>query len=232
MSWQLWPVRGNRAFRVRVFDREFVDADHSSTKEAHMLKSIATFGALSALMIAPAVAQTGSPPTDKPAMHESAKPAAPAKGSAAAPSTAKDSSASTTPASTTGTATAAAKPDFISEQKPDQFLASSFKGTDVLGPDDKKIGDVNDILFEKDGSVKAYVVGVGGFLGIGSKNVALAPSSFQVVPGKDPSDTKLKLSMNKDELKQAASFKAYHAPTPQRTTTGMAPRAGGGLPSR
>ena len=28
-------------------------------------------------------------------------------------------------------------------QKPDQWLASNFKGTDVLGADDKKIGDVS-----------------------------------------------------------------------------------------
>ena len=35
----------------------------------------------------------------------------------------------------------------------------------------------------------AYVVGVGGFLGIGAKNVALAPSSFQVVPASDRGTT-------------------------------------------
>ena len=43
-------------------------------------------------------------------------------------------------------------------QKPDQWLASNFKGTDVLGPDDKKIGDVTDILFDKNGKIEAYVV--------------------------------------------------------------------------
>ena len=51
----------------------------------------------------------------------------------------------------------------------------------MIGSDDKKIGDVSDILFDKDGKIEAYVVGVGGFLGIGSKDVALAPSAFQVV---------------------------------------------------
>ena len=49
-----------------------------------------------------------------------------------------------------------------------------------MGTDNAKIGDVTDVLFDKDGKVLAYVVGVGGFLGIGSKDVALAPSSFQV----------------------------------------------------
>ena len=41
-------------------------------------------------------------------------------------------------------------------QKPDQWLASKFKGTDVIGSDDKKIGDVSDILFDKDGKIEAY----------------------------------------------------------------------------
>ena len=72
---------------------------------------------------------------------------------------------------------------FINSQRPDQFLASKFKGTDVIGADNEKIGDVSDILFDKSGKIDAYVVGVGGFLGIGSKDVALSPSSFQVVPG-------------------------------------------------
>ena len=72
---------------------------------------------------------------------------------------------------------------FINSQRQDQFLASKFKGTDVIGSDDKKIGDVSDILFDKDGKIEAYVVGVGGFLGIGAKDVALAPSAFQIVPG-------------------------------------------------
>lgn len=193
-----------------------------------MLKTFATLTALGALMVTPALGQMDQKPADPPAVQEPAKPMSPAQNSANTPS-AKDS------AGTTGASTAAAKPAFIDEQKPDQFLASSFKGTDVLGADDKKIGDVNDILFERDGSVKAYVVGVGGFLGIGSKNVALAPTSFQVVSGKDASDTKLKLSMSKDELKQAATFKPYKAPTPA-STTGMSQRANGGraggLPAR
>ena len=109
---------------------------------------------------------------------------------------------------------------FINSQRQDQYLASKFKGTDVIGADDKKIGDVSDILFDKDGKIEAYVVGVGGFLGIGAKDVALAPSAFQVVPGdksKNESD-KLRLSMTKDELKQAANFEPYKAPS---STTGM-----------
>jgi len=123
--------------------------------------------------------------------------------------------------STTNAASASASSaKFINSQRQDQYLASKFKGTDVIGADDKKIGDVSDILFDKGGKVEAYVVGVGGFLGIGSKEVALAPTAFQVVPGdksKNESD-KLRLSMTKDQLKEAANFEPYKEP---RQTTGM-----------
>jgi sporulation protein YlmC with PRC-barrel domain len=117
-------------------------------------------------------------------------------------------------------AAAAAKGQVITEQKPDQLLASKLKGTNVIGTNDEKIGDVSDILFEKDGKILAYVVGVGGFLGIGTKDVALSPASFQIVPANDRESMKLKLSMTKDELKSAADFKAHKETT---STTGQAP---------
>jgi len=118
---------------------------------------------------------------------------------------------------------------FIASQKPDQFLASKFKGTNVLGPDNQKVGDVSDMLFDKDGKIEAYVISVGGFLGMGSKEVALAPSAFQIIPGDSSSATnsspKLKISMNKDQLKEAANFEPYKPP---RATTGSSPGSMGG----
>jgi hypothetical protein len=118
------------------------------------------------------------------------------------------------------------KPTFVDSQKPDQWLASKFKGTDVVGDDNKKIGDVSDVLFDKTGKIEAFVISVGGFLGIGSKDVALAPNSFDVVPGDKGGSDKLKLSMNKDQLKQAQDFKPYEPPRPAATTGAG---AGGGL---
>jgi hypothetical protein len=135
-----------------------------------------------------------------------------------------------TPAPSTSAPAATAQ--VITTQTADQWLASKFKGTDVMGPNNEKVGDVADILFEKDGKVAAYVVGVGGFLGIGSKDIAISPTSFQLIPANDKESMKLKLSMTKDELKNVAEFKPSSdasrsssttttAPAP---TTGMAPR--------
>jgi hypothetical protein len=105
------------------------------------------------------------------------------------------------------------------------LLASKIKGADVIGADDKKIGDISDLLFSKDGKLEAYVISVGGFLGVGAKEVALAPSAVQLSQEKD--SWKLKVSASKDQLAQAPNFERYKEPT---TTTG-ASSAGSGMGS-
>lgn len=60
--------------------------------------------------------------------------------------------------------------------KHDGQLASNIVGetvSDGTGDDARNIGYVNDIVIAKDGQVESVVIGVGGFLGIGEKNVAL-----------------------------------------------------------
>src|SRR5262245_54132948 len=47
-------------------------------------------------------------------------------------------------------------------------------GQNVHAPDKAKIGSISDLILSKDGrSVEGFVIGVGGFLGIGEKSVAL-----------------------------------------------------------
>jgi sporulation protein YlmC with PRC-barrel domain len=165
--------------------------------EARMLRKLALMSAVSVVALGGAFAQT----TDRPATGSS---------------------------STAQTEMKSGDAKFVAAQKPDQFLASKFKGTDVMGADDQKVGDVSDILFDKTGKIEAYVVSVGGFLGMGAKEVAMAPEAFQVVPGDKSSATgsspKLKISMSKDELKNAANFEPYREP---RATTGAGPGGGG-----
>jgi sporulation protein YlmC with PRC-barrel domain len=171
-----------------------------------MLKKLMLTTALSAVLATAAFAQSSSPPSsssDTPAakMESSTPPAAKSEGSG--------------------------KLNFVSSQKPDQWLATKFKGTDVVGSDNEKIGDVSDILFDKAGKVEAFIVSVGGFLGVGSKEVALAPSSFDVVPGQNGASDKLKVSATKDQLKDAQNFARYEPPRP--TTTGAGSSPGGGM---
>jgi sporulation protein YlmC with PRC-barrel domain len=196
-----------------------------------MLKKLMVTTAITGLMIGAAAAEGTQPspaPSSPPAATEAAPPAKSPDMSAPAPSTSTMTPTSGSSASTAAPSSSPAK--FVNSQRSDQFLASKFKGTDVIGTDDQKIGDVSDILFDKDGKIEAYVVGVGGFLGIGTKDVAMAPSAFQVVAGdksKNESD-KLKVAMTKDELKQAANFEPYRAPS---STTGMGGPASNSRPA-
>jgi sporulation protein YlmC with PRC-barrel domain len=113
----------------------------------------------------------------------------------------------------------------ITAQKPDEWLATRLRGTSVLGSDGVKIGSVDDILIDRSGSIKALVIGVGGFLGIGAKDVAVPFKHFQVVPGTDGKADVLTLSMTKDQLSDAQDFKPYEPPRPA-VTPGP---AGGGM---
>jgi hypothetical protein len=141
------------------------------------------------------------------------------------------SSPSSSPTAAAPSQPSAGKADFIASQKPDQWVASKFKGTNVLGADNQKIGDISDILFDKTGKIEAFVVSVGGFLGVGAKEVALAPSSFDVVPGQNGAADKLKISMSKDQLTQAQNFARYEPPRPTTTGSGLSGLPGGTRPS-
>lgn len=69
---------------------------------------------------------------------------------------------------------------------------------------DNKVGDVNDLLLDNGGKINAVIVGVGGFLGVGEKNVAV-PFSLLKVADKDGSQY-LVLEANKEALQSAPGY--------------------------
>jgi sporulation protein YlmC with PRC-barrel domain len=77
----------------------------------------------------------------------------------------------TTAQDTTGAATGDAT--YLTEQAENHISVNDFMGQAIYTADNEAIGDINDLLVEKEGGVVAAVVGVGGFLGIGEKNVAI-----------------------------------------------------------
>jgi len=76
----------------------------------------------------------------------------------------------------------------------------------VYDPADSKIGEIMDVLVDKDGKITAFIVGVGGFLGAGEKDVAV---HFNTVQFKTKGNNKWYPVMNatKDALKMAPGFK-------------------------
>jgi hypothetical protein len=101
-----------------------------------------------------------------PALAQQAEPVQPAApDTGAAPAEA--------PAPSAGTTAGAPAPKPIPEQAEHQVRAQSLLGVDVSNGQDT-IGEVADLVVTQDGRVEAIVVGVGGFLGVGQKRVALA----------------------------------------------------------
>ncbi|MCW2306623.1 PRC-barrel domain-containing protein [Rhodobium gokarnense] len=90
---------------------------------------------------------------------------------------------------------------------PNQVLASSLIGQTVYHGavrDDIEVGDVNDIVMSRDGTAKAVVIGVGGFLGIGEKEVAV---DFERLTWTSLDNRQyLTLAATKEELEQAPEF--------------------------
>ena len=75
-------------------------------------------------------------------------------------------------ASQTGNA-AATLGDTLTQESPDQWRASKLVGVAVYGPEKKDVGKITDVLLSKDGKAEYVIIGVGGFLGIGEKDVAV-----------------------------------------------------------
>ena len=61
----------------------------------------------------------------------------------------------------------------MTQMPADLMPGSKLMGVDVYGADNQKIGDIDEILVDRQGKIHGLVVGVGGFLGIGEKDVAI-----------------------------------------------------------
>jgi sporulation protein YlmC with PRC-barrel domain len=73
----------------------------------------------------------------------------------------------------------AADQNFISKAVQGDWRASKLVGISIYGPRNTKIGEVSDVIVDATGSIKAVVVRVGGFLGVGEKNVGLQFSEIK-----------------------------------------------------
>lgn len=95
---------------------------------------------------------------------------------------------------------------FVSVPKNDE-LGSKVIGLDIYNKSNQDIGEIKDIALSQDGRSQAYIVSVGGFLGMGEHYVAVNPSAVKV--GYRGSDQKWHASMNAsaDQLKAAPEFK-------------------------
>ena len=88
---------------------------------------------------------------------------------------------------------------------PGQIRATQMGGSTVYDAHGKNIGDVKDIILDKQGKVVAVVLDVGSFLGIGGKHVAVSMSDIKV-DFDNNNKPKFSVDLTKDQLKAAQGF--------------------------
>ncbi len=84
-------------------------------------------------------------------------------------------------------------------------LSSEVVGLDVYNGANKDIGTIKDIAYAG-ANVKAYIISVGGFLGMGDRYVAVAPSDLKVTYDATAKKWHAKMDATADQLKSAPAF--------------------------
>ncbi|MFU8896134.1 MAG: PRC-barrel domain-containing protein [Gammaproteobacteria bacterium] len=91
--------------------------------------------------------------------------------------------------------------------------ANSFGADDLIGSDlksrsdNKTVGTIGDLVIAQDGKIVAVVVEVGGFLGLGAKEVAISWDSIERRLNDDRDGYDFSVDATKDSLKDAPEYK-------------------------
>ena len=154
--------------------------------------------------MAPAPATTTEPaPADS-----AAAPTPPADDTtAAAPAPADDTTAQA-PADATATdqtKTGAIDKSTLTEMPSGDIRAEELVGTTVYGSNDANLGEIGDVVLTQDGKVDAVIIDVGGFLGIGEKEVAVGMDKLAFMTDKD-GNKYLYTTFTKEQLDAAAAY--------------------------
>jgi sporulation protein YlmC with PRC-barrel domain len=115
---------------------------------------------------------------------------------AAAPMAYGQSTTTTTTVRTTGSA---------NHMMPGKIRMTQMNGATVYDIQSQKIGDVKDIILDRNGRVADVVLDVGAFLGMGGKLVAVSMNDVKVTFD-DNNKPKFAVDMTKEQLKSAQAF--------------------------
>ena len=126
------------------------------------------------------------------------------------PSTTTSPSPAVTPAPTTTTTTtnglaSPVQSEVMSAIPGSATTVTNFYKQNIYDRSDSKIGEISDVLVGKDGKIEGFIISVGGFLGLGEKNVAVP---FDVVQSSERNGSWwLTMNATKAQLEKAPGFK-------------------------
>jgi sporulation protein YlmC with PRC-barrel domain len=95
---------------------------------------------------------------------------------------------------------------YISSAPANGMQASDLIGAEVKTTGNENVGPVEDLIIDQNGQIAAIVVSVGGFLGMGEKNVAIGWD--QVTASRTADEQELRVNLTRGELGSAPEFKA------------------------
>jgi sporulation protein YlmC with PRC-barrel domain len=95
---------------------------------------------------------------------------------------------------------------FFVYEAANQMTSDDLIGSDIKNAAGESLGDVEQIIVSTDGDLAGVIVGVGGFLGIGEKSVAINFDAITFETSPDSGETLLVLDSTKEELEAAPAF--------------------------
>jgi sporulation protein YlmC with PRC-barrel domain len=110
-----------------------------------------------------------------------------------------------------GLASTALASETMSAAPAESWTLTNYYKQSVYDPKETKIGDIDDMLVDKAGKVTGLVVGVGGFLGAGEKDVIVPFAAIKTSKRNDK--WWLTMDATKEELKSAPGFSYDKAST-------------------
>ncbi|ATH78157.1 PRC-barrel domain-containing protein [Halomonas sp. NyZ770] len=104
--------------------------------------------------------------------------------------------------------TMGAEATYLTTAPENTFHADSLTGNNVKSTveDDEDIGTISDLIIDEDGQIQAVVVGVGGFLGMGEKDVAIEWDSLELTKDDDGDDYVIRVNASQDALEAAEEY--------------------------
>ena len=87
------------------------------------------------------------------------------------------------------------------------YAEADLVGKRVYGPNDEDVGEISAVSMDADGKVAGAVVDVGGFLGMGEKEVVLTSAMLSLVPGMDGAEPKFVVSATQEQLETMDTYK-------------------------
>lgn len=185
------------------FDRTAFLPEQPATDNTAM-NAPAGSAAPDATMTAPGTAPAGdvaaTPPAETPAASSDMAQAPAAQ----APATGSDATGAVTPTDPNAPPAASPREGWMAVEA-GTLSADNMMGARVYGADDADLGEISDVIVTADGKFEAFIVDVGGFLGVGEKPIALDAAQLEVMRNED-GDLRIFTAYTEEQLKTHTAY--------------------------